>query len=498
MRVPAAGQERAAHPARDAAGRWIVGLSACGLALVVACPSAETGPAADGPAQQVLLPILGPRLVLSGPPSERTRVPSPTLDATRETTATQGPPSSTPTAACARLAERLSVTTNSVGAAIRANDEYHPLPLAARDDGGVLVAWREASAARVRVGAFDEDGRLEGVPLSFDGEEVHALVAHADGGAMAVVADDPRIFSPRYCRGPNTPDKPLCASLDLWRFDGTGRTLWRTTATGSRNVDSDGALFVWWYQHTARLVWTGSEYGLYFRCATSSPRPGVPREIDIHAGDTFRFIDGSGGLLDGAWDWGCSHSWSVRLAFNGRYGAACHGDAYPNAFHVNVFDRLRQMGDVKLHEGLDPTRRALGGIVPTPDGFWLLHMAQEASAMELHLAFVDNAGRPTRDEVLPEAVGLETSYPYRPYLAEYGADAMLAGWHTRGALHLAVLDRASGALVDGPVEVAAHIDKWGEFVPLPNGDVGWAYGAGGTDRLDLVRVRVCAAGPDGP
>lgn len=223
MRVPAAGQERAAHPARDAAGRWIVGLSACGLALVVACPSAETGPAADGPAQQVLLPILGPRLVLSGPPSERTRVPSPTLDATRETTATQGPPSSTPTAACARLAERLSVTTNSVGAAIRANDEYHPLPLAARDDGGVLVAWREASAARVRVGAFDEDGRLEGVPLSFDGEEVHA-----DGGAMAVVADDPRIFSPRYCRGPNTPDKPLCASLDLWRFDGTGRTLWRT------------------------------------------------------------------------------------------------------------------------------------------------------------------------------------------------------------------------------------------------------------------------------
>jgi hypothetical protein len=35
------------------------------------------------------------------------------------------------------------------------------------------------------------------------------------------------------------------------------------------------------------------------------------------------------------------------------------------------------------------------------------------------------------------------------------------------------------------------IDKWNEFVPVPNDYVAWAWSAGGTDRQDLVRVATC-------
>ena len=420
--------------------------------------------------------------------------PTPAATTTDQPTVTATAPLPTPTASaapCPGLAERVTVTTASLGAPIRANDEYSPLPVAPRPGGGALVAWREQSDRRIRVGTFDARDRLAGVPLTFGGEEVHALVAHDDGGAMAVVADDPDIYSPKYCRGPSTPDKPYCAKLDLWRFDGDGATRWRTTVTDKRNVDSIGAHFIWWYQHTARLVWTGAEYGLYFRSALSTARPGAPGEIDIHAGDAFRFLDGAGGALDSAWRAGCSHSWAVRLAFNGHFGAACHGDAYPNAFRVNVLDRELRLGEARLRDGLDPTKRALGGLVPTSGGFWLLYMAQENRAMALHLAFIDNAGRITRDQPLGQATELETAYPFRAYLAEYGADEMLAGWYRAGGLQLAVLDRATGSLVSGPVAITARIDTWSEFVPFPNGDVAWAWSPGATDRLDMVRVAAC-------
>lgn len=404
------------------------------------------------------------------------------------------PPEPTPTPrACPPLAERVTVASSDVGAPMRANDEYFPVVVAPRAGGGSLVAWREQRAATVRVGRFDAAGRLAGTPLAFPAEEVHALVAHDDGGALVVVDNDPDIYSPKYCRGPSTPDKALCAKLDVWRFGDDGRTRWRTTVTDKTNVDKDGAHFIWWYQRTARLAWTGAEYLVYYRAADSSPRPGVPREIDIHTGDAFAFVGADGERGRERRTSGCSHSWAVRLAFNGRFGSACHGDAYPNAFHVIVAERGRRLGASTLHANLDPTKRALGGLVPTAEGFWLLHMAQ-AARMELHLAFFDNAGKVTRDTTVAEAVDLETAYPFRAYLAEYGADGMLAGWMSAGKLQLAVLSRATGALLEGPVGVDARIDKWVELVPYPNGDVGWAWNPGGTARLDLARVAACGGG----
>ena len=418
---------------------------------------------------------------------------------------TDTPPAAPPTPtmrACAGwpLAERIGVTRTRLDGTLRASDEYYPLPLAARADGGALVAWRDARTATVRVGATGVgDDRLVPAVRSFAAEEVHALVAHDDGGGALVVVDpDAEIYSPKYCRGPSTPDKAMCGKVDVWRFDADGTTVWRRTVTGRTNVDRDGAEFVWWYQHTARLVWTGDGYGLYYRNAVSSPRPGVPGEIDIHAADAFRLLSAAGEMVPHAWRWGCSHSWAVRLAFDGAFGTACHGDGFPNAFHVVRADAATFHGESNLQDGVDPTRRALGGLVAAPGGgFWLSYLAPSGGAgggTRLHLARIDTAGRVASDTVLAAAANLPTQYPFRAYLAAYGDGRLLAGWPSGGRLQLAVLDAHTGALVDGPTDAAAagaQIDAWNEFVALAHGDVGWAHAADRAAELAVVRVRGC-------
>lgn len=472
--------------------RW-VWLALAGVLLAVFALAASRDAAAPSWAQDIgepheigglHLPLLCRGAELQDRPTPR---PAPSASATPAPTRTAEP--SPP--ACPDLADRLRVTATELGAAIRANDEYYPVLLAPRPGGGSLVAWREQAAATVRVGSFDPADRLGGEPLTFAAEEAHALVAHDDGGALVTVAEDPDIYSPKYCRGPSTPDKALCGKLDLLRFDDGGQTLWQRTMTRKTNVDADGAHFIWWYQHTARLVWSGENYGLYWRTAESSPRPGVPGEIDIHAADLLRFLDGDGEPVDRGGIRACSHSWAVRLAFGDGFASACHGDGYPNAFRLMTHELDRPRGESHIRPGLDPTKRALGGLVPRDGGFWLLYMAQPGADMELRLAAIDREGAVTDDALLSFATGLPTRYPFRAYLASYGVGQLLAGWYSDDELQLAVLDGATGALLEGPVPAAARIDNWVEFTSYPNGDVGWPWSPGRTRQLDLVRVQAC-------
>lgn len=484
------------------ASRSIAPITLLALCLAAAAPwpiRAQSIGEPFVPEGALFLPLLGRAADLRDLPSPPTARPTPLPSASPAPSATDAPtvtplPSPKPSpAACPALAERLRITASDLPAAFRANDEYFPLPLAPRPEGGSLVAWREQAGPVVRVGRFDDTDRLLGTPLSFAAEEVHALVAHEDGGALVTVANDPDIYSPKYCRGASTPDKALCGKLDLLRFDDGGREQWRRTMTKKVNVDANGAHFIWWYQHTARLVWSGQNYGLYWRTAEFSPCPGVPGEIDIHAADLLRLLDSDGKPVDKGGVRACSHSWAVRLAYSERFASVCHGDAYPNAFHLITHELDRPRGESNLLNGLDPVKRALGGLVPRPGGFWLLYMAQPGAAMELHLAAIDMAGKVTRDDKLPFATGLATAYPFRPYLAAYGEGRLLAGWHKAGALQLAVLDGETGALLEGPAAAGgAKIDNWAEFMSYPNGDVGWAWSPGGTKRLELLRVAGCS------
>jgi hypothetical protein len=326
------------------------------------------------------------------------------------------------------------------------------------------------------------------------GLEVHAMLATATGAALAVMANDPDIHSAKYCQSAATPDNAVCGKMDLVRVDAAGTTLSRTTLTKKGNVDSAGAQFIWWYGHTARLATDGTKIGVYYRSAMSTDRPNVAGEVDIHAGDTLKFVDAAtGGLLAGGWDWGCSHSWSVRLAHNGaQWAASCHGDAYPNAMRTaRLATPTSTSSTLQWLDGSDPAQRALGGLVPTTGGHWLNYIESVGGKLVLKLTKIPDSGSaPGATTTITAATGIDATYPFRPYMAAYGTGKLLMGWKAGGKLVLAVADAGTGAMLEGPAATTLAIDTFQDMTPTPGGDVVWAYSPGGT-RVQVQRVAAC-------
>ena len=391
----------------------------------------------------------------------------------------------------------MRTTSVAVGGAVSPNDEYTPSVIAPRADGSAVLAWTDSSAQSIRMAALKSTDALDRILPGVAGLEVHAALATAGGTALAVMSNDTDIYSSKYCWSSSTSGNAVCGKMDLVRLDTNGATLSRTTLTQKGNVDSVNAQFIWWYGHTARLATDGSKIGVYFRSAMSTARPGVAGEVDIHAGDTLKFVDaGNGALLAGGWDWGCSHSWSVREAYNGtQWAAGCHGDSYPNAMQVarlatptSTPNMLQWLGDT------DPAQRALGGLVPASDGFWLNYVQSTNGVLSLQLAKVPNSSTALlQQHAITAATSLDNTYPFRPYMAAYGSGKLLMGWKSAGRLMLAVADATTGAVLEGPVATTLNIDQFQDMTTAPNGDVLWANSSGG-GVVGVNRVAACKLG----
>lgn len=378
---------------------------------------------------------------------------------------------------------RLSTTDLSLPSQAVPNDEYHPVPLAARADGSSLLAYRDADEARIRVVAIDRNDVVTDTLFETPAAEVHALMAHEDGGAaVVIVKEDLDISIPEICQ-------PECSSMELVRFDDAGDVSMSAPLTDKLLVNEEGALFVWWFEHTARIAWADDTYGVYFRSARTIPQPGglTPRP-----GDTLRFIDDTGTRLERGWDFGCIPSWSVRLEHNGVWAAVCHGDT-PNAHRFVVLDGDEQR-QLLLLDGVRPSHRALGGLTARGNDFWLSYLARFGDDVELHLARITSTPEIIVDRVLPEAVDLDfrddaTVYLYRAYHAKLGDDLLL-GWKSHAELVLAIADGETGVITHGPFTTDAPIDHFVEFVSFPNGDVAWANSAE-SGSVTLTRVSPC-------
>lgn len=356
-----------------------------------------------------------------------------------------------------------------------------------------MIAWKENGARRIQAGTLASDDKTFTKVFETTGDEVHAVISNTNGGALLAMINDPDIYSSKYCYGTASTDKAVCGKLDLIRFNSAGSTLFTSTLTDKKNVDSDGALFIWWYGHNARLGYdtTNNRYLTYFRSAGSSPRPNVAGEVDIHAGDTLRLIDGATGTrLTGGWGWGCSHSWSVRLALSGtRWNAICHGDGYPNAMSAKQLDsNAKILSTTDWLTSTDPAKRALGGLVPVTDGFWLSYI-DNSNGLQLRIAKFDLNGTKIIDNVISQATGLDATYPFRAYMAQRGND-LLVGWKSGGKLVLASASLSTGLLTSTPVTTSSQIDNFSEFVSLNNGDVAWAHVSSGR-AVTVSRVQAC-------
>lgn len=187
-------------------------------------------------------------------------------------------------ATCDALDQRVQTTSVAVGGNVSPSDEYTPTVVAPRADGTSVLAWTDTVSNSIRLSTLTANDVLARSLPSVNGLQVHAALATAGGGlALAVVANDPDIYSPKYCYSASTPDKAVCGKMDLVLLGGNGAQTARTTLTKKANVDSTGAQFIWWYGHTARLATDGKTIEVYYRSAMSTARPGVAGEVDIHA-----------------------------------------------------------------------------------------------------------------------------------------------------------------------------------------------------------------------
>ncbi|KHK49865.1 hypothetical protein PI87_24245 [Ralstonia sp. A12] len=398
------------------------------------------------------------------------------------------------TTTCDTLAQRVKTTSVAVGGSVSPSDEYTPTVIAPRADGTSVLAWTDTVTNSVRLSTLTANDVLARSLPSVDGLQVQAALTTANGGlALAVVANDPDIYSPKYCYSTSTTGNAICGKMDLVLLRANGSQVARTTLTNKSNVDSVGAQFIWWYGHSARLATDGKTIEVYYRSAMSTARPNVTGEVDIHAGDTLKFVNATSGvLMSGGWDWGCSHSWSVRAGYNGaQWAAVCHGDAYPNAMQyahmatpAGVRDTMQWLNDT------DPSQRALGGLVPVSGGFWLNYIELVNGTLSLKLAKLPNSGsvmHPLR--TIAAAKSIDSTYPFRPYMAAYGTDKLLMGWKSGGKLVLAVAD-STGKTVEGPVTTNLPIDTFEDMVTTSAGDVVWAHSDGG-GTISVNRVAAC-------
>lgn len=399
----------------------------------------------------------------------------------------------TTTSSCDALADRIRTTTLTVSS-VAEDDEYTPTVIAPESGGTSLLTWTDETDSLIRVARLGSDDTLQSYLPDIEGAQVHAALSDTNGAVLAVVSNDPDIYSSTYCYSSDTPDNYICGKMDLVGITSAGATRFRTTLTDKTNVDSDGAQFIWWYAHSARIATDGSQYGVYYRGAMSVDRGDGSGEIDIHAGDTLAFVSTDGTIQSGGWDWGCSHSWAVRLAYNGTWGAACHGDAYPNAMRLaRLATSTSTEDDLEWLADTDATGRALGGLVPVSgDGFWMDYIeTADSGDLELKLAKLPDSGSALgTDLTISSATDLDSTYPFRPYMAALGSDSLLLGWKSGGSLVLAVADASSGAITEGPVTTTVPVGTFEDFVSTADGDVVWAHSDGGT-TISVTRVAAC-------
>jgi hypothetical protein len=364
----------------------------------------------------------------------------------------------------ATLADRLSVVSisvapDTVNTAAGGYFSYYTPPILSPRPGGSWLAW-QAAVGRVHVTPLDGSDRRAGPDVTTEANELRGLSAHADGFAVMVQ------------RGQD--------QMALVGYDAAGGLRFDTIIIGNNNHDQQGDKWVRreWGDH-GRLVFFENRYAVYFGHTMNWGPQGE------HQGDLLWYYDLSGNRSGGDWDWGCSHSLDVRLAYNGtRLGPVCLSDCYPTKAiwfnHQSAEIHPEPSGNCA---GLSSGE--LGGLVATAEGFWLSFTSPEGrSSRDVGLVSISNASQVGPVRWLTDSAAADES---SAKLARYG-DNLLVAWQDSGTVRMAVVDR-DGNFVLGPESVAASFNQQTDFVDHPSGDVGWAHGEGST--LQVYRLRQC-------
>ena len=304
-------------------------------------------------------------------------------------------------------------------------------------------------------------------------------------------------------------DPAVNGHIYVKRFDAAGAAGWSTeltnTAGSDINCPTDFGL------GESRLEFGGSRYGAYYHVHSKSG----------HEGDTLKYVDLSG-TQSTTWSWGCSHSMSNLLRWNGadnKFMPACVTDCYPGTSGSDFattsiggvyINNRNKVIDVDAGCNGDVAGE-LGGAAVAPSGWKIVFNAHQAPAtlgqssynettMNQDIGFATiganlTAGGGvvwlTTTAAVDEAdAGIERWAP-----ADDPTEQYVMGWSEPGSPYAYKLGRvgATGTFFEGPVDVTARA-KWGRrddpFRAHANGDIVWAwFDASSSTTLRFARLR---------
>ena len=330
--------------------------------------------------------------------------------------------------------------------------------------------------------------------------ECRGLAAEPDGHFGALL----------WAAGTSTTCADIASSGHIYvqRYDATGAPAGTATelanATGSNpNCPTDFGL------GESRLEFGATTYGAYYHVHSQSG----------HEGDTLKYVDLTGKETT-QWDWGCSHSMSNLLRWNGsdkKFMPACVTDCYPattssdfatgsiGGVYTNNKNKV-----IYVDAGCNgDVAGELGGAAPAPSGWKIVFNAHQTAAtlgqssyststMNQDIGFASIASGLTSGAVvwlttttLNEAdSGIER---WRP--ADDATEQYVVGWSEPGSSYKYKLARvdAAGAFLEGPLDATARV-KWGRrddpFRAHFNGDIVWAwFETSSSTALRFARLR---------
>lgn len=403
------------------------------------------------------------------------------------------------TAPATPLTDRISVATITTPAGVMAGDSnwriwgqqslriapVFTVPLASCE---TLVGYTTGGSANARVARLDaSDALVETYDLGAG--ELRGLAAEPDGHFAALLWDGDQ-------------------TLRVTRYNADGGGARATTLTDALAAPTDFNI------GESRLEYGDGKYGAYYHVH------GISGFANGHEGDQLMWVNAASGAQSTGWQWGCSHSMSELLRYEGganKFLSACVTDCFPgtngdfaaNAIGGVYLDHERKVLDVD--GGCNGSVAGeLGGLAPHAGGWklvWNSHQnaatggqsSYNASTMNQDIAFqsIGTNGNVSGSVVwLTATPGNEQNASiatWRP--TDETVDRFVVGWaevaSSSRTYKLGVVDGA-GAFYEPPVDVTATV-KWGErddpFRTHTNGDVVWAwFESAGATSFQLARI----------
>ena len=409
-----------------------------------------------------------------------------------------GPPPETP------LTDRLVVATVTAPAGVMAGDSnwriwgraslrvapVFTVPVA---DCGTLVGYTTGGATpTARVARLDANDQLV-TTYDLGAFELRGLAGEPDGHFGALLWDA-------------TANPPV---LYVKRYDKTGAPGFSTSLADALAAPTDFGI------GESRLEFGGGKYGAYFHVH------GISDFANGHEGDALHWVDAASGAKTTGWPWGCSHSMSELLRYNGTgFLSACVTDCYPGTSGTNFatesiggiyLDKAKKVADV---DGAcnGSVAGELGGLTPASTGWRLVFNTHQAPAtkgqssyssstmnQDIGFAVISSNGATSSIVWLTTTPGNEANASIARW-QPFGDDTeqFVVGWSAGNAYKLARV-APNGDVLAAPIDIVA---KWGErddpFRVHQNGDVVWSWfdAAGATSfkfaRLKSGRTATCA------